>query len=166
MHKPKNALRASNLLTFRALVKMSAIWLLVRICSSITYLDPTNSWMKWCLIFMCFVLLCWTRFLDMLMALRLLQYKVIASWKTSYSCNICFIHNNWVQLLPTAIYSAFTLDKETQFYFLLNQDARLFSRKKHPPELLLRFIELPANLHLNSRQESCYCQTYKGGLTH
>src|ERR1044072_6306850 len=98
-------------------------------------LSSTSSRIKWCLMSMCFVLLCKTRFFDMFIALKLSQNNVITSCLTLYSSNICFIHNNWVQLLPAAMYSASAVDKDTQFCFLLNHEIRLLPRKKQPPDV-------------------------------
>ncbi|KEH27959.1 transmembrane protein, putative [Medicago truncatula] len=47
----------------------------VSTCSSVTTFSSTRSLMKWCQISMCFNLLCWIGFLEMLIALRLSQYK-------------------------------------------------------------------------------------------
>src|ERR1044072_7446261 len=93
---------------------------------------------------MCLVLLCNTGFFEMLIALRLSQNNVITSCATLYSSNVCFIHRSSVQLLPAAIYSASAVERETQFCFLLNQEIRLFPKKKHPPEVLFLSSELPA----------------------
>uniref|UniRef100_A0A9I9EEK3 Uncharacterized protein n=1 Tax=Cucumis melo TaxID=3656 RepID=A0A9I9EEK3_CUCME len=50
---------------------------------------------------------------------------------------------NCVQAVPAAMYSASAVDKETQFCFLLNQEIRLFSRKKQPPKVLFLSSEEP-----------------------
>src|ERR1044072_6305502 len=85
---------------------------------------------------MCFVLLCNTGFLDILIALKLSLNNVITSFLTLYSSNICFIHINCVQLLPASMCSASAVESETQFCFLLNHEIRLLLRKKQPPEVL------------------------------
>src|ERR1044072_7057111 len=92
----------------------------------------------------CLVLLCWIRFFEMFIALRLSQYNVMTSSPTLYSFNICFIQINSVQLLPAAIYPSSAVERETQFCFLLNQDTKLLPRKKHPPEVLFLSSALPA----------------------
>src|ERR1051325_1629472 len=93
---------------------------------------------------MCLVLLCCIGFFEILIALRLSQYNVMTSCVTLYSDNICFIQTICEQLLPAAMYSASTVDKDTQFCFLLNQETRLFPKKKHPPEVLFLSSALPA----------------------
>jgi len=115
----------------------------VSTCSSVTTFSSTRTLMKWCQMSMCFVLLCWIGFLEILIAFRLSQYKVRISCSTLYSFSICFIHTSWEQLLPAAMYSASAVDRDTQFCFLLNQEIRLFPRKKHPPNVLFLSSALP-----------------------
>ena len=78
------------------------------------------------------------------MALRLSHNNVMTSCLTLYFVNICLVQTNLEQLLPATIYSASTVDRDTQFFFLLNQDMRLFPRKKHPPYVLFLSSTLPA----------------------
>ena len=124
----ERSLDFQNRFVSNAFVKMSAICLSVLIYSRTIFFSSTNSLIKWCRISICLVLLCWTGFLKMLIALMLSQYKVITSCLTLYSSNICFIHNNWVQLLPSAIYSDSAVERATQFCFLLNHEIKLFPR--------------------------------------
>ncbi|MCI57346.1 hypothetical protein A2U01_0078597, partial [Trifolium medium] len=42
------------------------------------------------------------------------------------------------------MYSDSAVDRDTQFCFLLNQDIRLLSRKKQPPEVLFLPSALPS----------------------
>lgn len=113
MQRPNATLKALNWTTLRALMKTSAIWSPIRTCSSIIFLLSTISPVKWWQLLMCLVLLCWTEFLEIFIALELLsQHNIIASYGTLYSFNICFIPYNWVQLLPVAIYLVSKVDNE------------------------------------------------------
>ena len=128
MHRPREDRILSNRLASNALVKMSASYFSVWMYSSLIFLSSTRSRIKWCLISMCLVLLCWTWFLEILMVLMLSQNNVMTSCPTLYSASISFIHTNSVQLLPAAIYSDSAVDKEIQLCYLLNQEIRLFLR--------------------------------------
>jgi hypothetical protein len=140
----------------------------VVMCSRITILSSTISLKKRWRMSMCLVLLCWTWFFEMLIALMLPQNNVITSCLTLYyvnicfialmlsqnnvitSCltlyyvNICFIQSSCVQLPPAAMYSTSAVDNDTQFYFLLNQEIRLFPKEKHSPGVLFLSPALPA----------------------
>lgn len=99
------------------------------ICSRVTILSSTRSLMKWWRMSICFFLLCWMRFLDILIAFRLSQYYVMTFCSTLYSFSICFIQINWEQLLLATIYSGSNVDKDTHFWFLLNQGIDCFLRR-------------------------------------
>ena len=71
--------RDSNLLLSRGLVKMLAFWWSVGIYSRATIFLSTRSLIKWYLISVCLVLECWTRFLEISIALELSQYTIIVS---------------------------------------------------------------------------------------
>jgi hypothetical protein len=58
--------------------------------------------------------------------------------------NNFFIHNNWVQQLPAAIYSASAIEREIEDCFRLNQATRLVPTQKHPPKLLFLSSAFPA----------------------
>ena len=141
---PNLPLKFSNWFASRALVKMSASCSSVATCSNLIVFSSTRSLIKWCLMSICLVLLCWMGFLEMLSVLRLSQYNVITSCVTLYSVSICFIQIIWEQLLPAAMYSASAVERDTQFCFLLNQETRLFPKKKHPLEVLFLSLALPA----------------------
>jgi hypothetical protein len=116
----------------------------VVMCSRITILSSTISLKKRWRMSMCLVLLCWTWFFEMLIALMLPQNNVITSCLTLYYVNICFIQSSCVQLPPAAMYSTSAVDNDTQFYFLLNQEIRLFPKEKHSPGVLFLSPALPA----------------------
>ena len=102
------------------------------------------SLMKWCLISICLVCECWTGFLVMLMALLLSQKIGILFMKTPKSLNCCFIHKICAQL-PTSIYSASTIEREIESYFLLDQETSIWPRNWQVPLLLFLSILLPAS---------------------
>lgn len=79
-----------------------------------------------------------------MMIALMLSYKTIEIEEILYLESIYFINNSWVQLLSVAIYSAFAIERDTQFCFLLNHTIKLFDWKKHPLEALLRSSEHPA----------------------
>src|SRR6266487_474133 len=93
---------------------------------------------------MCLVLLCCIGFLEILIALRLSQYKAIAFCSILYSLSICLIQTSCEQLLPAAMYSASAVERDTQFCFLLNHDIKFSPKKKQPPEVLFLSSALPA----------------------
>ena len=67
---PSLLLNFSNSLTSKAFVKMSASCASVVTCSRVTTLSSTRSLMKWCRMSICFVLLCFIGFFEMLIALK------------------------------------------------------------------------------------------------
>lgn len=137
MHTPSELLNFSKRTTSKGLVKIYVSCLLVIMCSRFITLSSTRSLMKWWWMLMCLVLLWWTWFFKILIALKLPQNNVMASCLTLYSFNICFIQSSWVQLLLAAMYSTSTVDNETQFCLLLNQEIIFLPIKKHPRDVLL-----------------------------
>ena len=74
---------------------------------------------------MFFVLECITGFLDMFIALVLSQnIGMGSSYFTCMSSNVCFIQITCVQHVATAIYSTSIVDRDTEDYFLLDQDIK------------------------------------------
>ena len=132
---------------------MSASCSSVATCYSLIVFSSTRSLIKWCLMSICLVLLCWIGFLEMLIVLRLSQYNVITSCVTLYSVSIYFIQIIWEQLLPAAMYSASAIERDTQFCFLLNQETRLFPKKKRPTEVLFYHQHFHPNQHHNNQSE-------------
>ena len=61
---------------------------------------------KWCLISICLVLECITRFLDKFMALLLSKWIGILFKKIPKWLSCCLSHSVWAQQLPVAMYSA------------------------------------------------------------
>ena len=141
---PSSLLILQNWSSFKGLVKISTSWLRVSICSM--QMSPLSTWslIKWCLISICLVRECWTRFLVILMALMLSQKIRILCKVIPKSLNCCLIHKIWAEQLPTAIYSASTVKRATEFYFLLNQDTSIWPRNWHVPLVLFLSILLPA----------------------
>ena len=92
---PNSLLILQNWSSFKGLVKISASWLRVSICSM--QMSQLSAWslMKWCLILICFVRECWTRFLVILMALVLSQKIEILCKIAPKSLNCCLIHKIW-----------------------------------------------------------------------
>lgn len=120
---------------------MSSNYLSVSMCSKLTILYSTRFLMKswWMSIWL--ILLCWTRFSEILMALKLSHSNVMSSCSTLYSFCIYFIQSDWVQLLLVAIYLASVVDRETRCSFLLNQEIKLLPKKKHPPDVPFLVID-------------------------
>jgi len=117
---------------------------------------------KLCLISMCLVLECLTRFLVGLIALVLPHFRGIWSRFTPKSSSCCFIRRLWEQQLPTTIYLALVVESATQACFLQFQDTREFPKRWHVPLVLLlsnfhlvkseskkivRFKEVPLGFH-------------------
>jgi hypothetical protein len=117
-------LRKQNLVSSRGFVKISASWF-----SGFTWhnlISPFASWClrKWCVISMCLVLECCTRLLASLMALSLSHSNGILLNSQPKSLKVCFIHSNWAQQAPVAMYSALAVESAKQFYFLELHDTR------------------------------------------
>ena len=96
----------------------------------------TRPLRKWCLISMCLVLECMTRFLVRLVALVLSHFKWMWSRFTQKSSSCCFIKRLWAQQLPTAIYYAFAVESATQACFLQFQDTSELPKRWHVPLVL------------------------------
>ena len=71
LHIPNSLLKFENFSWFRGFVKISTIWFSKLIKIILKLFLVTSSLIKWCLISMYFVLECWIRFLDKLIALVL-----------------------------------------------------------------------------------------------
>ena len=118
----------SNLGPSSGLVNMFAFWLSVLINSRHIIFSSTKSLMKWYRISICFDFECWTGFFDKFMALVLSQNTHIVSWVIPQSCKSFLIHNSCAQQLPAAIYSTLAVERETEFWFLLIHETKLFPR--------------------------------------
>ena len=133
-----------NVFRSRALVKISANCLDVGTYSMTTIFPSTKSLTKWYLMAICFVFECITGVFDIFVALWFSQWTKRGLEYIPYSASMCFIHNSCVQQLPRAMYSASAVDNNTHFWILLFQDTMLFSKNKHPPDVLLLSSKLPA----------------------
>ena len=102
------------------------------------------SLIKWCLMSICLVLEWWTGFLVKLIAPVLSQKIDTLSNFNPKSQRVYFIQRIWAQQLATAIYSAFVVDKATEFCFLLNKKTNELPRNWQVPLVLLRSSKLPA----------------------
>lgn len=72
---PKDFFNTMNLCTSMVLVTMSLSWFLMDTWSTITVSSPTNSLIKWWHMSICLVSECCTRFLNILIPLKLLHYS-------------------------------------------------------------------------------------------
>ena len=110
-------LKAQNLCSSRGLVKISPSCLSVLTCHKA--ISPLASWSrkKWCLISMRFVRECCTGLLASLIALSLSHKRGIALKWQPKSLKVCFIHKSCAQYAPAVTYSAFAVDKATEFCF-------------------------------------------------
>ena len=88
---------------------------------------------KWCLISICLVLECCTRFFDILMALLLSHLIGICSKDKSKSLSVYFIQRICAQHKPVAMYSASAVDKATKFCFLLCHETSKCPKKWKVP---------------------------------
>ena len=122
---PNLSLRYSKFSLGRGLMKMSAIFSFVSTYSNLTFFSVTYSLRKWNLIGICFVLECINGFLEMFIALVLPQsIGMGTSYFTYMSSKVWFIQITWVQHVVAAIYSTSAFDKDTEFFFLLDQYTR------------------------------------------
>ena len=81
---------------------------------------------------------CMTGFLEILMALVLSHKIGIGSLHfMCMSCRVCFIQIINGQQYYVAIYYAYTVDKDTEDYFLLDQETRQLPRNNVVPLVLL-----------------------------
>ena len=118
-------LRYSKLSLERGLVKMSSIYSFVLGSSNLMFFSMTCSLRKWNLIGICFVLECITGFLEVLIALVLSQgIGMGSSYFTCMSSKVCFIQRTWVQHATAAMYFSSIVYKDTDGFFLLNQDTK------------------------------------------
>jgi hypothetical protein len=68
------------------------------------------------------------------MVLVLSQYiGMSSSYSTCISVKVCFIQRNCVQHVATAIYSASSLDRDTDDFFFLSHDTKNSPRKNASP---------------------------------
>ena len=120
-----------NLFSLRGFVKISSSWSLMPTNSSI--MSPFCAWSlwKWCLISLCLVLECCTRFFEMLMTLILLHLIGTCSNDKPKSLKVCFIQRFCAQHKPIAIYSTSIVDKSTKFCFLLCHETNEWTKKWH-----------------------------------
>ena len=139
---PNYLLSLQNWSSFKGLVKISTSWLRVSTCSM--QMSPLSAWtlIKLCIISLCLVRECWTKFLVMFMALVLSQKIWMLCKVAPKSLNCCLIHKIWAQQLPTIIYSASIVERATKFYFLLDQDTSIWSRNWHIPLVLFLLVLL------------------------
>ena len=131
-------LKAQNLDSSRGLVKISASCPSVLTCYKA--ISPLASWSlkKWWRISMCFVRECCTGLFANLIALSLSQNRGIASKWQPKSLNVCLIHKSCAQNAPALTYSASTVDKATEFYFLELQATNDRPRNWQVPVVLFR----------------------------
>jgi len=110
----------------------------------------TCSLMKWCIIFICFVIDWWIGFFTRFIALVLSQDSGIFVTLRPKSLSYCLSQEIWAQQLPTTMYSTSVIERATHVYFLLFHDIRLAPSKWHVP--LVLFL---SNFHL-AKSESEY----------
>jgi len=117
---------------------MSASWCSLSIKS--IWQSPFDIWSlwKWCLISICLVLECMTRFLDRLIALVLSHFKGMWLRITPKFSSYCFIQRLWEQQLPAIIFYASAVDSATQACFLQFQDTWTLPKRWHV--LLMLFL--------------------------
>ena len=144
-------LRKQNLVSSWGFVKILASWF-----SVLTWhnsISPFASWSlrKWCLISMCLVLECCTGLLASLMALSLSHSSGILLNSQPKSLKVCFIHSNWAQQAPAAMYSASAVESATQFCFLELQDTRDRPRNWQVPEVLFDLLYNRHSLNQSSQ---------------
>lgn len=90
----------------------------------------------WCHTLMCLIVFCWKWFVVMFIALVFSHIRGILFVGTPKSLSCCLIHKNWAQHDVTATYFAFTIDKATEFYFLVPNEISDDSRKWFMPQVL------------------------------
>lgn len=143
MHMPRDLLNFENPSWSKAsLVKMFANWFSIAICSMITTYFSTKSLMKWCLISMCFVRECCTRFLDIFIALQSSHNITSLSLFNPLSSNICFIQISCPQQPLAALRPWIKMHNVA-----CNKTKRLNrSQKKYAHEVHILFDMSPAQL--------------------
>ena len=114
-----------------------------------------SSLRKWCLIFICLVLECCTRFFYILIALVLSYLIGTCSKDKSKSLSVCFIQRICAQHKPIAMYSAFAVDKATKFCFLLCHETSECPKKWQVPLVFflstLQPVKLTSKNPINSK---------------
>ena len=141
---PNSSLFPSNCSLISALVKISAICLSV--AQKFIEIKPfsTLSLKKWWRTSTCLVLLCWHRFLAMLIALVLSQNRGMHPVSTPKSLSYCRIHSSWAQQEAAATYSTLAVDMETKCYFFVDEETKQGPRKVAIPDVLFLSTRNPA----------------------
>ena len=106
-------------------VNISATFSFEGTYSSLNFCLSICSIRKWYLIGICLVFECMTRFLEIIMAILLSQIisKVWGQVIWMYY-NVCIIHRCCVKQYATTTYSASTIDKVMELFFLLNRETK------------------------------------------
>ena len=114
---------STNCSSLKGFVKISTSWSLVLTISSV--MSPFCAWSlrNWCLISICLVLECCTRFFYMLMVLVLSHLIRTCSKDKPKSLSVYFIQRIFAQHKPTTMYLAPPLTKLSNFvsYYVMKQ---------------------------------------------